>query len=111
MEGNKDQDREDNYLLAMLTGVDLSEEDEAEEDEEVFFLWTSNQDIFNIYQTIRAYLGEGLQLCGANDILLALIKDKDLPITHTLESIPSIHGGYSSLLRTYQESKHGNKDT
>ena len=99
---------EENLLQAAFPDLDFSEEvDEEEiEDDEIFYLWDTNATIFNLYKILRNYLvGELYSIDSA--ILLALIKDKYLPITDTLDKIPYIHSGYVSALLPTRGSTNG----
>lgn len=69
-----------------------------EENEDIFlYLWYSNKEIFDIYKILRNYINnENYSMDSA--ILLALIKDNDLPFTKTLTNIPYIHSGYLTVI-------------
>ncbi len=99
---------EENLLQAAFPDLDFSEEEEEEdvEEDEIFYLWDTNAAIFNLYKILRNYLvGEVYSIDSA--ILLALIKDKYLPMTDTLDKIPYIHSGYVSALLPIRGSTDG----
>ncbi len=101
---------EENLLQAAFPDLDFSEEGDEEEeeieDDEIFYLWDTNAAIFNLYKILRNYLiGELYTIDSA--ILLALIKDKYLPVTDTLDKIPYIHSGYVSALLPIRGSTDG----
>jgi hypothetical protein len=76
---------------------DDNDSDDIEEDEIIYlYLWESNKPIYDIYNILLNYvINEFYSLDSA--ILLALIADKELPITDTLRKIPYIHSGYLSV--------------
>jgi len=81
------------------------EEDVAEEENELeyFFLWDTKEKVFDIYKILRNYLSEYYGIDSA--VLLALIKELDVPVTRTLHDIPFIHAGYLDII--LQENSNG----
>jgi len=62
-----------------------------------FYLWTANEPTYELFNTILPYLGEGASLAGASPVILALIKELELPLTATLKELPYIQGGFSNI--------------
>jgi hypothetical protein len=65
-------------------------------DIEIFYLWETNEQIFEVYKIIRNYLNEYYGL--PQNILLELIREEQLPLKDTLFKIPFIHSGFLDVI-------------
>jgi hypothetical protein len=71
-------------------------------------LWDSNAELFTVYGILRSYLNENYGLDSA--VLLAIIKEKELPVIQTLTDIPYIHSGYLNVVLPKADSNGESKD-
>jgi len=103
---------EESLLKSTFPDMDFSDEEDIIEDEEdiIFYIWDCNKTIYDIYCVLLNYMtGEFYTIDSS--ILLALIKDKYLPITDTLRRIPYIHNAYiSSLLPVRSDTNGDNRE-
>ena len=92
-----------------LNFSDDEEETEDEEVDEIFYLWETNKDIFDVYKILMGYLkGEFYEIDST--ILLALINDKYLSVSDSLDRITYIHSGYVSTLLTGRNSSNASSN-
>ena len=63
---------------------------------EYFYLWEDNESLFEIYKILRVYLDEVYKI--PENILLALIKEENLPLKDSLIKIPFIHSGFLEVI-------------
>lgn len=75
------------------------EEDEEENNITTIYLWWEHFTILDIYQIARSYVINEYYILDST-VLLALIKDKKVNISNTLEAISNIHYGYTSIILT-----------
>lgn len=82
----------------------------VEESYTIFYVWDESKPLFDIYNIARSYvINEFYSLDSA--ILLALIKDMELPITESLNLIPYIHSGYLEIILANREKDNGRQNS
>lgn len=97
--------KEDDFKAAFQS-LAFEEADVVEEDEEVYFyLWDSLEEIVSVYRILTNYLSEYYAL--DTSVLLALVKDKCMPVERTLQLIPYIHSGYLDIIVDKAEDNGG----
>jgi hypothetical protein len=77
--------------------MSFEEEEEEKEEIQTFYLFWENFNSLDIYQIARSYVINEYYSLDSN-VLLALIKDKRVKVTETLEAISYIHYGYLSVI-------------
>ncbi len=88
------------------------DDEEDEEDIEILYLWDCLADLFDLYRICKNYITNEFYTIDSA-IILAIINDKKLPVTQTLEYFPYIHSGYVSMIlptRTEDNGERSNKD-
>lgn len=97
---SKNKKDEDLFIEAFPEFKDVETEiDEVEEDtdEEIFYIFETVKDIFDIYNiTINYVVNEFNSLDSL--VLVELIKDKKLAMTESLSNITYIHSGFLSVV-------------
>lgn len=76
-----------------------------DKDEEILYLWDTNLEVYSIYKLLLNYLGEYYSINSA--ILLALITDKGLDLSTSLQEIAYIHAGYVEVVLPRKEEQDG----
>jgi hypothetical protein len=94
--------------MAFLGETLAKDEIEEEDEEDFFFLHKDNEQIFEIYKIAKDYLGEYYKLPG--EIILALIKEENLPLAENLKKIPLIHSGFVNIIMPKEEN-NGKQNT
>jgi hypothetical protein len=96
---------EDDFKAAFQS-LAFEESSEMEGDEEVYFyLWENLEEVVSVYRTLTNYLSEYYAIDTA--VLLALVKDKCMPVERTLQLIPYIHSGYLDIIVDKAEDNGG----
>ena len=83
--------------FAETFGGELPEEIIEEiEEEEIFFLLSKNEIVFNIYKIAKNYLSKDYEL--DSNIILALVRETSAKVTEVLQNIIYIHAGYLDII-------------
>lgn len=97
--------KEDDFKAAFQS-LAFEETIEETRDEEVYFyLWDTLEDIVSVYRTLTNYLSEYYAI--DTSVLLALVRDKCMPVEKTLQLIPYIHSGYLDIIVDKAEDNGG----
>jgi len=80
-------------------GLDLSDEEEGDailEDFEIFYLWETLFDYYEIFKIVKEYFDENYS--PSPTILLRLIDGRNLPLEEALRNIHYIRCGYVNTI-------------
>jgi hypothetical protein len=83
------------------------EDIEVKEEEDVFFLWDTLEEFFNLYVILKDYNSANYEINSA--IMLKLIEEDGLPIKKTITLIPYCHSGYISSIQPRVSDNGGDK--
>jgi len=90
--------------FAEAFGLVLDEEVIEEiDEEETFYLWTSNQTTFNIYKTARFYSDEKYKL--DSQVIIEMAKESSANVSKILSDIIYIHSGYVNVILDNQKEE------
>jgi hypothetical protein len=76
-----------------------------EDDIEIFYLWDTHSDFYEVFKYLRNFLDEYNTINVP--LMLKLIEARSLPLEESLEAIAIIHYGYVSTITPVQENTDG----